>query len=145
LRVMARALRLKQWAKNALVLAPIPLSGRVADGSAWLEGLAALIALGLIASATYLVNDMLDLADDRRHWSKRNRPLASGDLPLASGVLMTPVLMISGFALALVIGRGVAAIMLIYAIVTLAYSMRLKRVPILDVALLAGLFTLRLF
>ena len=144
-RLLARAIRLKQWSKNALVLAPIALSGRLADVSAWVHGIGALAALGLVASATYLVNDIVDLADDRRHWSKRKRPLASGDLPLSVGMALVPVLGGAGLLVATLVGGAVPAIIGLYAAITLAYSARLKRIPILDVVVLAGLFTLRLF
>jgi 4-hydroxybenzoate polyprenyltransferase len=144
-RLLARAIRLKQWSKNALVLAPIALSGRLADVGAWVHGIGALVALGLVASATYLVNDIVDLADDRRHWSKRKRPLASGDLPLSVGMALVPVLGGAGFLVATFVGGAVPAIIGLYAAITLAYSARLKRIPILDVVVLAGLFTLRLF
>ena len=143
--ILLRALRMKQWSKNALVLAPIALAGMLGDMTAWTNAILTFLALGLVASATYLVNDLFDLADDRMHWSKRNRPLASGALPIAYGFSLVPVLILLGFGLASQVGLAVFAALGLYLVTTLAYSFALKRIPILDVATLAALFTLRLF
>lgn len=142
---LVEALRLKQWAKNALVFAPVPLSGQFANPSAWAMAFAAFLALGLIASATYLVNDLVDLNHDRRHWSKKQRPLASGALGIDSALMLMAALFLAGSALAAAAGWRIAAVVAVYALMTLAYSLSLKRIPILDVATLAALFTLRLF
>jgi 4-hydroxybenzoate polyprenyltransferase len=138
------SLRLHQWAKNALVFVPVILSGRIYDTSALGATLLAFIGLGFVASATYFFNDLLDIAHDRRHRSKRHRPLASGQLPLATAGLAVPVGLGLGFALAALAGGKVVAVMGIYLLVTLAYSSGLKRVPMLDVFTLAALFTLRI-
>jgi 4-hydroxybenzoate polyprenyltransferase/phosphoserine phosphatase len=143
--VLRKAIRMKQWAKNALVFAPVALAGLIFDASAWGHALAAFLALSLVASATYLVNDLFDLADDRQHWTKRNRPLASGAMRIEYGLALVPLLALAGFGLAALLGAKVLAVVVLYTVVTLAYSFGIKRVAILDVAMLAGLFTLRLF
>jgi 4-hydroxybenzoate polyprenyltransferase len=135
----------KQWAKNALIFIPLFLAGMATDLVAWRDALFAFFGLGFVASATYLLNDLFDLADDRRHWTKRNRPLASGALPIGEGLMLVPVLAVAGFALAAAAGWAVFATVMLYTAITLAYSFHVKRVPILDVAVLATLFTLRLF
>ena len=145
LKVLIKAARVKQWAKNALIFAPLFLAGMMLDAAAWRDALLAFFALGFVASATYLLNDLFDLGDDRRHWTKRHRPLAAGTLPIGEGLMLVPVLGVAGFALALAAGWAVVATVALYTLVTLAYSFHLKRVPILDVAVLAALFTLRLF
>ena len=145
LRVLVKATRLKQWAKNTLVFAPLFLAGAMTDPAAWRDALLAFLGLGLVASATYLLNDLFDLGDDRRHWTKRNRPLASGALPIARGLMLVPFLGLVGLALSALAGLAVLATVLLYTVITLAYSFHLKRVPVLDVSLLATLFTLRLF
>ncbi|WP_051086526.1 UbiA family prenyltransferase [Methylobacterium sp. WSM2598] len=81
-RALARAARLHQWAKNGLVVLPLVLGGKAGDPAAWGRAVLTFLALGLVASASYLLNDLWDLPHDRAHWSKRRRPLASGDLPL---------------------------------------------------------------
>jgi hypothetical protein len=83
---LGKGLRIHRWAKNALVFVPLILGGKQEGPIAWLQALGAFVALSLLASATYLLNDLWDLPEDRQHWSKRNRPLASGQLSIAAGV-----------------------------------------------------------
>jgi len=90
-RAWLRALRLHQWAKNALVFAPLVLGGKALDVGAWSACALGFLAFGLLASSTYLLNDLWDLPDDRRHWSKRERPLASGRLPIRTALLLAPL------------------------------------------------------
>jgi 4-hydroxybenzoate polyprenyltransferase len=144
-KIWGRALRLHQWAKNALVFVAPVLGGKIDDPAAWIACAVGFLAIGVIASATYLINDLLDLEDDRRHWSKRLRPLAAGTLPLKDALVFAPLALVAGFALAAIAG-GLAGVAVagVYCAGTLAYSFRLKRAPILDVFMLAGLFTLRL-
>ncbi|MCB1508573.1 MAG: UbiA family prenyltransferase [Hyphomicrobiaceae bacterium] len=144
LKIWAKALRVHQWAKNALVFVPLILGGKAFDALAWSEAALAFLALGILASATYLINDLADLADDRRHWSKCRRPLAAGTLPIASAALFVPVAIGGAFLIGLSLGPAVAGLLALYAAGTLSYSFGLKRQPILDVVMLAGLFTLRL-
>lgn len=143
-RVWFKALRVHQWVKNGLVFVPLLLSGQVTDLR--LFGLAALgaLILSLVASATYLLNDLFDLAADRQHRSKRNRPFASGALPLVHGLAAVPVLAVAVGVLLLFAPPAFALVTGLYVAVTLAYSFRLKRVPILDLFVLAFLFTVRL-
>ncbi|MEL7029157.1 MAG: UbiA family prenyltransferase, partial [Pseudomonadota bacterium] len=140
----ARAIRLRQWAKNALVFVPIVLAGQAGDTAALRACFAAFMALGLAASATYLLNDLLDLDSDRAHPVKRRRPLAAGEIPaftatVAIGVLITLATIAAAFA-PVQAALGIA----IYVVLTVGYSFRLKSVPLLDVLTIAGLFTLRI-
>jgi 4-hydroxybenzoate polyprenyltransferase len=143
-KALLRSMRPHQWAKNALVFVPLLLAGLASNAAALVATLAAFMAINLVASATYIINDIVDLADDRRHWSKRERPLASGRLPLVMGAAAVPVGLTAGFALAFTAGSAVALLTAAYLLCTLAYSLKLKRVPILDGFALASLFTLRL-
>lgn len=140
--MLRRTLRLHQWAKNLLVFVPLVLGGKAGDAHAWFEALIGFAALGCAASATYVLNDLLDLPHDRRHWAKRTRPLANGDLSIRAGFLFVAAGLIAGFALAAY--AGAADVLGIYVAATLAYSLAWKRVPVLDVFVLASLFTLRL-
>jgi 4-hydroxybenzoate polyprenyltransferase len=144
LNILRRSLRLHQWAKNALVFAPLVLGGKAADLSAWLSALLGFFALGFVACATYIVNDLWDLPSDRRHWSKRMRPLASGDLSIRAGIGLAIAGLIIGFGLITSAGPGALAMLGLYLAVALSYSFAWKRVAILDVFILACLFTLRL-
>jgi 4-hydroxybenzoate polyprenyltransferase len=138
-----QAMRPHQWAKNTLVFVPMILGGAL-DARTILATALAFAALSLVASATYLVNDLLDLEDDRRHWTKRDRPLASGALPLVQGIGLAALLLAGGLGLGASAGWTTLLGLIAYALGTIAYSLRLKRVPVLDVLVLAGLFTLRL-
>jgi 4-hydroxybenzoate polyprenyltransferase len=139
-----KALRLHQWAKNGLVFVPLLLARRYLDLNADRLALAAFIAIGLIASAAYLINDLADLAVDRRHALKSRRPLASGDLPIAHGVAAAAALSAAGFGLALASSPVLALGLGGYAILTLVYTARLKRMALLDVAALGLLYTARI-
>jgi 4-hydroxybenzoate polyprenyltransferase len=143
-RQLLEQLRLHQWSKNLLVFLPLLLAHRFADLRGWLDTLLAFAAMSLVASATYMVNDLSDLTDDRRHISKRNRPLAAGAVPALGAVAMAPLLLVAGFALAFAARAAVALVLAVYLAVTLAYSFRLKRVPLLDTAVIGSLFTLRI-
>lgn len=140
----AKALRIHQWAKNSLVFAPLILAGLFSDLVAWGAAALAFAGLSLTASATYIINDIIDLPHDRAHRSKSKRPLASGHLPLVQGVMMCLALLAAGLTLGALAGLPVLACIAAYLVTTIAYSTSLKRIPFLDTVILAGLFTLRL-
>lgn len=139
-----RALRLHQWTKNLLVFLPLLLSQEFLDPRALALSLTAFLCLGLTASATYLVNDLADLDSDRRHASKRRRPLAAGDLRIAHVVIAIPLLLLAATALALAVSPPLLVGLAAYAALTLTYTFRLKRQAILDVAALASLYAIRI-
>ncbi|MBI5068442.1 MAG: UbiA family prenyltransferase [Deltaproteobacteria bacterium] len=142
---MLRALRPHQWAKNALVLVPL-LGAHLAGDLTRLRGaLLGLAAFCLTASAVYLTNDLADLAADRLHPRKRMRPLASGALPAGVARGMVPVLLAGAVGLALLLPPSFGLILGVYWLATIAYSLGLKRRPVLDVLVLAGLYTARLY
>ena len=141
---VAKALRVHQWAKNALVAVPLVLGGRAFDPTAWSTVIAGFVLLGVLASSTYVLNDLWDLEDDRRHWSKKTRAFASGRIPIKYGLIGAPIGIAVALAGAWMIGPAAFTAFMAYLVVTLAYSLRLKRVAVLDVFTLASLFTLRL-
>jgi 4-hydroxybenzoate polyprenyltransferase/phosphoserine phosphatase len=136
---LLRAMRPHQWSKNLLVFVPMITAHALTETWAWIGAIALFLALCATASALYIVNDTLDLFSDRRHPRKRSRPLASGALPVASAVGAAIVLLAigAGFAWAF----GVVAVVLAYAALSLAYSLGLKRFPLVDVFVLAALYT----
>jgi 4-hydroxybenzoate polyprenyltransferase/phosphoserine phosphatase len=153
-----KAIRLHQWAKNTLIFVPLLLAHqwhlRTFGGA-----VAAFFSFGMCASATYIVNDLLDLEADRRHPSKRRRPFAAGNLSAIAGVEMVCLLMLGAVALALLLpvifnalpGSSVLAHrfaflewLAFYTAVTLSYSLYLKRKLLLDVFVLSGLYTVRI-
>lgn len=142
--IFRRSVRLHQWAKNLLIFVPLVLGGKAGDPSAWITAILGFVALGFVASASYIINDLWDLPSDRQHWSKKTRPLASGDLSIRSGIIMTIMGLMIGFGIAAYIGLAAFAMLGLYMVVTLSYSFFWKRIPILDVFVIAGLFTIRL-
>lgn len=142
LRAGVRALRPHQWVKNALCLVP-PIAAADFTLGGWLGALLAAAAFCLMASGIYVANDLSDLAADRAHPRKSRRPFASGALPVLAGFAMAPALVLGGGLLAW--WAGVLPIVMIYGSASLAYSLGLKEQPLVDVFMLAGLYTIRLF
>lgn len=138
-----RALRPHQWAKNLLVFVA-PLAAHRADAVSARHALVAFAAFCLCASAAYVFNDLLDLDADRRHPRKRLRPFAAGRLPLLAGLFAAPLLTFAAFALAATLSGAFVATLFAYGTTTLAYSLGFKRLPVVDVLVLATLYTLRI-
>jgi 4-hydroxybenzoate polyprenyltransferase len=141
-RLVIRALRLHQWAKNALLFVPL-MAAHELEPARWLATLAAFIAFGMCASATYVINDLFDLASDRVHPRKRHRPFASAALSIPFGIALAAILLPLSLAMAAAITPAFFVMMLLYIVVTLLYSARLKQVAIVDVLVLASLYTHR--
>ncbi|MBJ6763365.1 UbiA family prenyltransferase [Myxococcaceae bacterium JPH2] len=145
-RTWVKALRVHQWAKNALVFVPLLAAHKAQHPRMVLESVLAFFAFSLCASSVYVLNDLLDLESDRRHPTKKARPFAAGTLSVRAGAMMAPVLLAAGAALALaLLPPAFAALLGVYYGLTLAYSVRLKQVVMLDVLVLAGLYTVRIF
>jgi 4-hydroxybenzoate polyprenyltransferase len=144
LRTWIKAIRLHQWVKNGLIFLPALLAHAISDPHVLLQALLAFVAFGLCASSVYLVNDLFDLAADRQHPRKRLRPFAAGLLSARSGLAVASLLFIAAAAIAVVVGWRFVAVLAGYYVLTWTYSLRLKRVPLLDVMMLAALYTLRI-
>ncbi len=139
-----RLLRLHQWSKNLLTLVPLILAHRFADLALWKQALLGLLAFGCAASATYILNDLLDIEADRRHPQKRHRPLASGRVVIKTGIGLMVLLALASALLMLPLPVLARWALLAYVIVTTAYSVRLKTLLSLDVVTLAMCYVLRL-
>lgn len=144
IKTILRAMRLHQWTKNLLVFIPLALAHRAGEPELLLQALLAFLAFGLCASSVYLLNDLLDLPADRRHPSKRNRPFARGDLSVETGARLLLGLLLASIAIASTLPMEFAAALGIYYATTMAYSLRLKQAPMVDVLILAALYTLRI-
>lgn len=145
LRAGAAALRPHQWSKNALLLLPMSLAPSLPSGLTLGRGLLAMLAFSLSASAGYVLNDVLDIKADRVHPTKRHRPFASGELPVALGPVLVMLLVALSFGLSLVfLPLGFSLMLGIYFLGTLSYSFYLKRQLLVDVLVLAGLYTHRI-
>ncbi len=141
---LVRACRPKQWAKNVLVFVAPAAAGVLTDAYSLRLTLQAFVAFCAVSSATYLLNDTLDIESDRRHPTKRNRPIASGAVPIPVAVAAAVVLFLGGVALAVWTNPTLAGVVAGYAVLTTAYSMFLKQVPVLDLVILSAGFILRL-
>lgn len=143
-RTLIKAIRIHQWAKNLLLFVPLLASHRIMEVQLLWNGLLAFIVFGCGASSVYLLNDLLDLPDDRQHPTKCQRPLAAGTLPIFHALVLIPVLLLGAFAVALwLLPIKFAGVLAAYYILTLAYSLWLKRVVMLDVVTLAMLYSVR--
>jgi 4-hydroxybenzoate polyprenyltransferase/phosphoserine phosphatase len=143
LKGLLQAIRPYQWSKNLLVFVPIITARAVDDLAAWGSAIFMFLAFSAAASGMYLANDLLDLAADRQHSRKRSRPFASGALPLHVGLIASPLLLLAGFGLGA--ATGTLPVVLLYVFASIGYSLYLKSQPIVDVFLLAALYTVRLF
>jgi 4-hydroxybenzoate polyprenyltransferase len=161
-----KAIRIHQWAKNVLIFLPLLLAHAISLAPIVAAGLA-FLAFGLCASATYIVNDLLDIEADRLHPRKRRRPFAAGDLSALSGIGVIALFLLASAAIAVSLPHIVGRVVLtsafgsthflgfqtqyaflgwlgVYAVTTLAYSLRLKRAVLVDVIVLSGLYTIRI-
>ena len=139
-----RLLRPHHWAKNALLGVPFLAAQAWQRPGAALQLALAVVAFSLVASATYILNDLADVAHDRAHASKKDRPLAAGTVQPAAALALAALLAAAGLALAWRVGVSFTIVLLAYVAVTTLYTRVLKRRALLDVLALAGLFVLRL-
>ena len=142
---LVRQMRVYQWVKNLLLIVPLALAHRTGDTDALVACIWGIVAFSLVASSVYIVNDISDLEHDRAHPRKRFRPLASGaiSLPLAWSVVAVCVVVASAIC-ATVMPQSFTLWLITYAVATTAYSFVLKRIALVDVIALAGLYALRI-
>jgi 4-hydroxybenzoate polyprenyltransferase len=138
------AMRPHQWVKNILIFAPLILSFEFLNIELIIDAILAFFAFSLTASGLYIVNDLLDIEADRVHPTKRNRPFASGRLSKSWGVSQSIILLVLAFGIARYLNPQFLVALLIYAILSASYSLKLKQIVLLDVSILAVLYTLRI-
>ncbi len=136
-------MRPRQWTKNAFVLAALVFDRQLFMPDPLLRSLAGAGIFCLISSSVYLINDVLDIENDRAHPQKRLRPIASGQLPISVALAVAAVLTVFSFAAALGLDSGFALLLGLYFITNMAYSKWLKKIPLLDVMIIASGFVLR--
>jgi 4-hydroxybenzoate polyprenyltransferase len=145
LKAIFKAMRLHQWMKNLLVFIPLMAAHEYADAQRDVLAVMAFVIFSLTASSVYLLNDLVDVQDDRQHQRKRHRPFASGALSLFAGWVVWPILLTLAAALSVIFMPLLfTASLTVYFVLTLAYSLLLKQLAVVDVLTLAGLYTLRL-
>jgi 4-hydroxybenzoate polyprenyltransferase len=138
------AFRIHQWSKNILVFVPLFTGHAFADSPKLYAAGIGFCLLCLVASATYMINDLADLSADRVHRTNRYRPFASGTLPIAIGLIVSPILILGAMLAGYLMSPAVALSLFLYLCLTIAYSFGLKQVPLLDVFVIGVLFTLRI-
>jgi len=139
-----RSVRLLHWTKNLLILLPVLLA-HSSVWAAWRDSLVGMVLFGGCASGLYVLNDLLDLHSDRLHPAKSKRPFAAGEFPLWIGMLESAILVGCSLALSIFVDLRFAASLLGYALLTVAYSWKLKRLPLLDVFVLSSFYTIRIW
>jgi 4-hydroxybenzoate polyprenyltransferase/phosphoserine phosphatase len=139
-----RAIRMHHWSKNVLVFLPLLLGHDWVNRHAVLDVAMGFVDLLVLISSTYLVNDLADLESDRAHWSKCHRPIASGRISIVSASVASVIGIVGALVVACWIAWPFAIALASYLVITLGYSFGLKKIPLFDTFIIAGLFTLRL-
>ena len=144
---MGRALfllaRPKQWVKNLLVFAAPGAAGNLSSPSVAARAGLAFVAFSAVASATYVLNDVLDLAADRAHPTKRHRPLAARHVSVTMALVFAAVLLVVGASIAAFLGLVFIEVVGLYVACTVSYSIVLKRIEVVDIAIVSACFVLR--
>jgi len=143
-RAWLRAFRVHQWAKNLLLFVPLFTGHAFGDPRVLWTAALGFVLLCLLSSGTYIINDLADLDADRQHETKRRRPFASGNLKIAHGLVLAPLMIVAALAGAYLLAPAFALALLAYLLLTTTYSFGLKRVPLADVFAIGLLFTLRI-
>lgn len=139
-----RALRVHQWLKNLLLFVPLLASHQFSNIQSLTTLVLAVISFSLCASSVYITNDLLDLESDRLHPRKKHRPFASAKLPIAIGAVIAALLIGLSISLAVMVGAEFLVVLLLYLLITMAYSLVLKRMVLVDCLTLATLYTIRI-
>jgi 4-hydroxybenzoate polyprenyltransferase len=143
-RALVRTLRVHQWTKNLLVFAPLMLAHRMTDRSSVVASVITFMSFCLCASSAYVLNDLMDVHADRQHPKKKNRPFAAGVLSIQAGLFLFAFVLSGGLILAgYFVSPLVSAGLVLYCVATTTYTLYLKRLEVVDVLILAGLYTLR--
>ena len=139
-----KMLRVHQYLKNLLLFVPLLAAHQIGNFQSLSTLILAFVSFSLCASAVYMANDLLDLESDRKHPRKRHRPFACAAVPIKAGVILAPLFAIASLILGLVVGAAFTAWLVVYFLLTCAYSLWLKRLALIDCLTLAALYTLRI-
>jgi UbiA prenyltransferase family len=139
-----RAMRFYQWIKNLLIFVPAITSHTIFDAFVFRNATLAFFSFGFAASAAYILNDLLDLEEDRRHPAKKQRPFASGRTFVGSGILLALASLSATLLIAALVPPAFVSVLIAYLILSFLYSLLLKRLLVINVLTLALLYTLRL-
>lgn len=144
LNVWAAAMRLHQLPKNLLIFVPLMLSAGFLNPALSGQVVLGFVLFSAVTAGNYMLNDLFDLQNDRAHWSKRHRPIASGQISQADAALLACLLIVAGLVGSWMLDIEFGALLIVYLVLTQIYSFAAKRMPLVDLLTLAGLFTIRL-
>jgi 4-hydroxybenzoate polyprenyltransferase len=144
-KIWIKQLRVHQWLKNLLIFVPVFVSGQFLFQPQVLNTIIAFFSFSFLASATYIINDLVDLDADRSHPRKKSRPLAACEISIPQGVFVSLLLFVIATCTAIMLGVEFALVLVAYLILTLLYSFKIKRYFGMDVIALASLYTVRIF
>ncbi len=142
--IIFKAIRLHQWVKNTLLFVPLFTSHNFDNVELLIKIVVAFFTFSLCASGVYIFNDLLDLEDDRQHRTKSTRPFASGQLSIINGVVIALCCLVTSLILSFYLGDKFLFLLLVYFLTTLLYSLYFKFIVMLDIVVLAGLYTVRI-
>ena len=143
LRALLKTMRPRQWPKNVVVFAALIFDRQLTNLHSFVHTLAGFILFCLLSSTVYIINDLMDQEADRQHPQKKNRPIASGTLPISIAIIAAVVILLVTLPLAFVESTGFGLICVGYFVLNLAYSLKLKHIPLIDVLVIATGFVLR--
>lgn len=143
LRAIFQTMRPKQWAKNVFIFVALVFDRKLTDIEAILHTVVGVVLFSLVASVVYILNDIMDRHADRHHPTKRNRPVASGELPVITAWIAASLILLLALPLSYLLSPGFFKITLIYLILNLVYSKWLKHIVLLDIIILASFYVIR--
>lgn len=143
LTALIKTMRPRQWTKNVFIFAALVFDKQLLSPDSFLRTLAGFALFCLISSSVYIFNDLADVEADRKHPEKKNRPIASGKLPINAAWIAGIALVIFTFALSWLLSTNFLIVVVLYFLINMAYSKWLKHIPILDVLIIASGFVLR--
>ncbi len=138
-----KSMRPRQWTKNVFILAPLVFDGQLLALNALIPTLSAFILFCFLSSTVYIFNDLFDAESDRKHPQKRNRPIASGQLPIKAAIIGLAILLLLSLGLGLFISTKFVIVEIVYFLMNIAYTLWLKHIPLIDVFTIAAGFVLR--
>ncbi len=139
-----KAIRVHQWVKNLLLFVPLILAHKLSDADFLFKTVLGFFSFSFCASAFYIINDLLDLEADRSHPTKKERPFASGALQVSHGLVLVVGLLFASFLMMIPISPKFSLSILTYCVLTLSYSIKIKKIPVLDIIVLASFYAIRM-
>ncbi len=143
LKAIIKEMRIRQWIKNAFVLIPLVFDRQLFSTEPLLRTIIGFFLFCFVSSSVYIINDILDVEADRKHPKKKFRPIASGTLPIPTAIVVAIMLVLVSFTAGFFLSKSFLVILLIYFVINIAYSIKLKHIPLLDVMIIAAGFVLR--